>query len=78
MEHKEDEVTTIYSTVPIKLYKPMAFQPFLHKCVFTALIYSAFIVINHYLCFQVAQYPLTEYDPKYMKFNNEIMSLYNK
>lgn len=47
MEHKEDEVTTIYSTVPLKLYKPITFQTFLYKGEFTTLIYLAFIVINH-------------------------------
>lgn len=40
MEHKEDEVTTIYSTVPVNLYKQIAFQPFLHKSVFTTFLFT--------------------------------------
>lgn len=58
MEHKEDEVTTIYSTVHVKLYKPIAFQPFLYKSEFTTLIYLAFIVINHYLLLSSSPVPV--------------------
>lgn len=78
MEHKEDEVTTIYSTVPANLYKPIAFQPFLHKSVFTTLINFAFIVINHYLLLSSSPVAVDGIRPWKYEIKNEIISLYNK